>query len=160
MKCIPRISLEVERTPKRELEVSLSKCGSRRTCQGLRSATAHFKLKDIAIQLEQAKGAHLAWRSRLRAFVDGVSNLSAEEAVSDHDCSLGKWYFSEGKAKFSNIPQMAELERPHKEMHELIKQAIEFKHSGQAQRGEQVFAKVDALSQELIRLIDQVKRAI
>lgn len=45
---------------------------------------------DKGLDFETAKSAHLAWRARIRAFLDGRESLTRHEAVSHHDCILGK----------------------------------------------------------------------
>jgi len=111
------------------------------------------------LDLSTAKSAHLAWKTRLRGFLDGNASLTEEQAVSHHHCEFGKWYYSaEGKA-YGHIPAMQELEAPHAELHRLIKQIIQLKQSGQVAEAEAAYADIERLSGDIVGLLGQVERA-
>jgi hypothetical protein len=73
--------------------------------------------------------------------LDGTSSLTHEEAVSHHDCRLGKWYYSEGLKQYGDIPEMHSIEKPHYELHELIRKIIEKKESGLINEAEALYSK-------------------
>ncbi|MCU7843822.1 MAG: CZB domain-containing protein [Candidatus Thiodiazotropha sp. (ex Monitilora ramsayi)] len=126
----------------------------------LRSQASVFKVDDLHLQLSQAKSAHLAWRGRLRAYLDGKGGLSAEQASDHHDCSLGQWYYGKGMAEFGHIPEMAELEKPHAELHGIIKNIINLQESGQKAKAEEAYAKVDPLSQRIVGLLEVIESKV
>lgn len=126
----------------------------------LRSQASIFKVDDLHLHLTQAKSAHLAWRSRLRAYLDGKGGLSAEQASDHHDCSLGKWYYSQGMAEFGHIPEMMELEKPHAELHSIIQKIIQLQESGQRALAEEQYAKVDPLSQKIVALLEVIESKV
>lgn len=128
---------------------------------GLQQAISQFKISGSAtIDFEAAKSAHLAWKARLQGFLDGQTSLNQNEAVSHHDCVLGKWYYSEGLSRYGEIPEMRELEAPHAEMHGLIKQIVQKKHEGNDAAAKQLFDRVGPLSQRIISLLDIVERKV
>ncbi|MCU7806940.1 MAG: CZB domain-containing protein [Candidatus Thiodiazotropha sp. (ex Semelilucina semeliformis)] len=126
----------------------------------LRSQASIFKVDDLHLHLSQAKSAHLAWRGRLRAYLDGKGGLSAEQASDHHDCSLGKWYYNQGMAEFGHIPEMTELEKPHAELHSIIKNIIHLQESGQKARAEEEYVKVDPLSQRIVGLLEVIQSKV
>ncbi|MCU7852918.1 MAG: CZB domain-containing protein [Candidatus Thiodiazotropha sp. (ex Monitilora ramsayi)] len=126
----------------------------------LRSQASIFKVDDLHLHLSQAKSAHLAWRGRLRAYLDGKGGLSAEQASDHHNCSLGKWYYSQGMAQFGHIPEMTELEKPHAELHGIIKNIIQLQESGQKASAEDEYAKVDPLSQRIVGLLEIIESKV
>lgn len=127
----------------------------------LQSVVGQFKLAgDARFDFENAKSAHRAWKTRLRGFLDGRASLSQKEAVSHHDCVLGKWYYSEGLSKFGNISEMRQLEEPHQELHKIIKNIVSLKESGKGDEAEQLFARVDDLSSQIINLLDHVEQKV
>lgn len=108
---------------------------------------------------ESAKSAHLAWKGRVRAYLDGdESVLSPKQAVSHHDCVLGKWYDSEGLKKYGDIPEMKAIEEPHAELHRVIKAIIAAKEAGNMQEAERKFNDIDALSKRIVHLLNVVER--
>ncbi|WP_177420623.1 methyl-accepting chemotaxis protein [endosymbiont of Lamellibrachia barhami] len=128
---------------------------------GLQQAISQFKISGaVTIDFEAAKSAHLAWKARLQGFLDGQTSLNQNEAVSHHDCVLGKWYDSEGLSRYGEIPEMRELEAPHAAMHELIKQIVQKKNAGSEAEAAQLLRQVDPLSLRIISLLDIVERKV
>ena len=128
--------------------------------QELTSIVHQFKIGELqSLDLSRAKAAHLAWKSRLRAFLDGSGNLTQEQAVSHHHCDFGKWYDSaEGLARYGHIQALRDVEAPHAELHQLIKEIIRFKQSGQADAAESLMDKLESLSQRIVGLLDETER--
>ena len=128
----------------------------------LHELISQFHIDDAharTLDLSKAKAAHKAWKARLRGFLDGRESLTLKEAVSHHHCVLGKWYYSEGLANYGNIKAMQDLEKPHAELHKLIKDIIECKDKGRIQEAEQLYLKIGPLSENILRLLDAVERA-
>jgi methyl-accepting chemotaxis protein len=127
----------------------------------LQGVIQQFKFSgDSGLDFSAAKSAHLAWKARLRSFLDGMSSLSHEEAVSHHDCVLGKWYYGEGLDQYGDIPEMRLIEKPHHELHELIKKIIEKKELGLINEAEALYQKIPPLSETIIDLLEQVEASI
>ncbi len=128
--------------------------------EALRKVSTNFQSNDNDLDLELAKAAHLAWRGRIRSFLDGEGGLTREEAVSHRHCVLGKWYYGEGLEKFDQLPEMRAIEQPHEELHELIKRIIDLKEGGKVDEAESTFEKIGPLSEKIVSLIDQVEHKI
>lgn len=78
------------------------------------------KLRGEMIQREVD---HLHWASKVSALLndDRVTHLEVE--TDPHKCGFGKWYYGEGRQQAEKlVPQLkailAELEEPHKQLHE------------------------------------------
>ncbi|MGD8525744.1 MAG: methyl-accepting chemotaxis protein [Thioalkalispiraceae bacterium] len=125
----------------------------------LQNVIGQFKLAAAsgALDLSKAKAAHLAWKARLRNYLDGNESLSEEEAVSHQHCVLGKWYYSEGMQNYGHLPEMKALEAPHAEMHALIKDIISLKQQGQVAQAEEAYRKVAPLSEQIVAYLSEVE---
>ena len=127
----------------------------------LQQVVCQFKLADdSAFDFETARQAHIAWKARLRGYLDGKQSLSQKEAVSHRDCILGQWYYSEGLKKYGSIPEMSELEPPHAELHRLIKTIVTHKQAGDDQKAEQEYSKIAGLSDQIIALLNKVEKQV
>ncbi|MEJ2454202.1 MAG: methyl-accepting chemotaxis protein [Candidatus Thiodiazotropha sp.] len=127
----------------------------------LQGVIQQFKFSgDSGLDFSAAKSAHLAWKARLRDFLDGEKYLTRNEAVSHHECVLGKWYYGEGLTHYGHIPGMREVETPHAEMHQLIHQIISLKEAGKHQEAEAHYEKIAPLSQAIIGHLNQVEARI
>ena len=117
-----------------------------------------FKIGQFAsLDLSKAKTAHLAWKSRLRSFLDGESTLTSEQAVSHHHCDFGKWYYSEGLAVYSHIDELKQIEKPHAKLHQLIKEIVQFKIDGDTQKAERTYLEIEPISNNIVDLLNKVE---
>jgi methyl-accepting chemotaxis protein len=129
--------------------------------ENLRRLTTQYTAKDQnRFDFDAAKAAHLAWMTRLRAFLDGTGQLTQEQAVSHHHCQLGKWYYSEGLTKYSHIPEMRQIEPPHAELHAIIKEIMRLKQAGDIASAEREYAKVKPISHQIVALLDKVQAKV
>ena len=120
----------------------------------LMDAVAQFHVSDAGLDLSKAKTAHLAWKSRLRSFLDGNAALSVDQAVSHHHCDFGKWYYSpEGAGRYPHITELKDVEAPHAELHKLIKEIIELKHAGRKDEAERRYGEIETLSTRIVGLL-------
>ena len=113
-----------------------------------------------SLDLSRAKTAHLAWKSRLRAFLSGQAMLTEAQAVSHKECDFGKWYYSTGLQQYGQLPELARLEKPHAELHRLIKEIVKLKHAGREREAEATYTKVEPLSKEIVGLIDALEEKV
>jgi methyl-accepting chemotaxis protein len=107
-----------------------------------------------------ARTAHLAWRQRIRDFLDGARSLSHEEAVSHRDCALGKWLYADGLERYGHISDMQLMEKEHERLHALIREIVELKHGGDDASAEQRFGQIEALSAQIVALLKSVERSV
>ncbi|MFW6021884.1 MAG: methyl-accepting chemotaxis protein, partial [Guyparkeria sp.] len=106
-----------------------------------------------------AKAAHRAWKTRLRAYLNGDDQaLDPSNIASDRQCALGKWYFGEGKQKFGHLSAMKAIEEPHRQLHQKVKEVIDLKQAGEIEKSERELQTVSALSDRIVRLLDEVER--
>ncbi|MBT2988070.1 MAG: hypothetical protein B6D72_17625 [gamma proteobacterium symbiont of Ctena orbiculata] len=127
----------------------------------LQSVVQQFKFSgDSGFDFSSAKSAHLAWKARVRSFLDGKQSLTREEAVSHHDCALGKWYYAEALKRYGDIAEIHSIEQPHQQLHALIKEIVKQRESGNSDRAEQLYNEIEPLSREIIGLLNNVERQI
>ncbi|MCW8906209.1 MAG: CZB domain-containing protein, partial [Sedimenticola sp.] len=112
------------------------------------------------VDLSVAKAAHLAWKGRLRSYLDGEGTLTQKEAVSHHDCVFGKWYYSDGVSNYGHLPVLKQIEAPHAELHQTIKKIIQAKESGKDGEAKALFGKIEPLSEQIVSLIDRLELEI
>ncbi|WP_338455899.1 methyl-accepting chemotaxis protein [Aeromonas veronii] len=129
-------------------------------------ATLVDKLGDLAGQfqdgsnvrmvLSRARAAHMGWKTRVRAYLDGQEGLSRSEAVSDKECRLGHWYFSEGQACCGNQPAFRAMAAPHARLHQVIQQIIELKNQHKHEEAEALYREIEQNSEQVVGCIDQL----
>ncbi|PKM43283.1 MAG: hypothetical protein CVV05_15665 [Gammaproteobacteria bacterium HGW-Gammaproteobacteria-1] len=124
----------------------------------LRALVARFRTNVKGVELTAAKTAHLAWKGKLRAYLDGKGSLTREQAVSHKDCILGKWYYGEGMQQYGSMAEMRQLELPHAELHSLIRNIISLRESGNAADAEQQYLKIEPLSRQIVQMLGAIEQ--
>ncbi len=107
-----------------------------------------------------ARSKHLAWKTRLRGFLDGSESLSMSEAVSHRDCALGKWLYPTGISSFGHLPEMQTMEKQHETMHSLIRDILTKKESGDIAGAEADFNRVAAFSDNIVEALHKLEAIV
>lgn len=107
--------------------------------------------------IELAKTDHMLWRWRIEYMLAGKMELDAN-SVKDHTrCRLGIWYFGEGKEQFEENPTFQSFDSLHAKFHQICYEAIELYKQGNKVRAEDAYLHISQLSEELLRMLDQLK---
>ncbi len=113
------------------------------------------RLKEL--DLSWAKGAHLAWKKRLRAHLNGRERIEVDTLLCHSHCALGRWYYTEGMFRYRHIPEMHQLETPHQELHRKVAKAIELAGQNRTGEAEELMLDVEFLSVEIVRLLETIE---
>lgn len=117
---------------------------------------ARLQSSEIGQQFEKMIAAHLAWKAKIRAFVEGVDIGVSYEVATDHtSCILGKWYYSDGQ-EHMHLPLMQTLGKEHEEMHQGIKKVMDAKKLDDTEMVEAGLSMVDKQSEKVVSLLNQL----
>jgi methyl-accepting chemotaxis protein len=100
---------------------------------------------------------HIAWKTMLKAFLEGRGSLAEEKAVSHKDCDLGKWLYAEGLKQYGKIPEMRKLETVHEDLHAMVRRIISLKRSGDPSAAELEYRKIGPISDEIVSLLTTIE---
>ncbi len=117
-------------------------------------AAAEFDGKVIRL----AKADHVIWKRRLIAMASGRARLKVAELADHHGCRLGKWIESEASAPYRAHPAFAQLDAPHRRVHEYGKRAAALFEAGKTDEALSEIAAVEAASVEVLRCLDALQR--
>lgn len=124
----------------------------------LKAAAARFQVPARSDQiLELAKSDHQAWTDRIRRMLAGEERPDAEKVRDHHLCRLGKWYFSDGQAGFGQLESFKRLDQVHAAFHQACAEAIRLHNAGDPTGAQEKAAEIDRLSQQVIRLLDELR---
>ncbi len=117
-----------------------------------------FKLRGAKFDMGAVKGAHLNWRYKLYAVINGHEMLSPEEVTSHKECEFGQWLDSlEGQA-LSADPSFQDVYLAHEKVHQIAHEVVVASNNGRDEKltesmkifedaRRQFFSKLDALYQ-------------
>jgi len=119
--------------------------------ESVATSTLDFKL---------AKTKHLAWKERLRNFLDGKVELTQEHVVSHRNCDLGKWLYADGLRVYGEHKELVDIEKIHKEMHGHITSIIDAKALGDVESAEDLYSKVASCSTQVVDNLTTIEKKI
>jgi methyl-accepting chemotaxis protein len=128
--------------------------------ESVASAIGERVLNHEVVVLDKARSAHLAWKGRIRGFLDGFIEMDVNQAVSHHDCVLGKWLDSEGREKYQHFPQMGSLDKVHEQMHTTIREIVALNKAGKRDQAEQLFKNIEGYSRQVVGFLDQLEHEV
>jgi methyl-accepting chemotaxis protein len=129
--------------------------------QELLALSKQISLNNLGVkEMRIARAAHMTWKTKLRGFLDGNVELDKNSSFAHTDCAFGKWYHGMGLAEFSHIPEMQDINAPHKELHEIIKRIVTLKYQGEINRAEDEYKKIGSLSDRIIKLLTRIEKKI
>jgi methyl-accepting chemotaxis protein len=97
---------------------------------------------------------HLLWKWRVYNMLLGFEKVDSKQAEDYHGCRLGKWYYDEIRVKHDAL--LEKLEAPHKRVHELAKEAVEYYKAGEIRKAEEMLEKMDVASKEIVSFLTQL----
>jgi len=149
--------------PEREIEAArISRDGgrSRRPEPAKKASGAPIPASGNALDFAMAKNKHLAWKARLRRYLNGQETLSDEQLASPRECDLGKWLYAGGMKQYGHFPEMRDMEKEHAQFHNQIKTLVALHKRGQAEQAEAELAKVENLSDKVVSLLNRLEHKL
>ncbi len=108
--------------------------------------------EEIKQDFEGALVRHLLFKSKLRSFLYGT-NL-AQGPIRDPDvCALGQWIRERRSGLYAGLPEMAQLDRLHRHVHERANRLMDLRLAGQAEAGIAGLADVQPLADQITHLL-------
>jgi methyl-accepting chemotaxis protein len=114
-----------------------------------------FRTGQARFDIGTVKSAHMEWRSRLEAVLNGKQALRPEEVTSHHACQFGKWYDGEGQA-LGDHPSFKEVGELHARVHQYAKQIAERMHKGDKDRARNLIQEFEAVREAFFRALDEL----
>lgn len=132
---------------------------------------SQFKLDSQALGMETtlqtgnfdfatARRAHRQWRVKVRAYINDVDiQFDRNTADDGTKCALGQWVYGAGK-QYQALPSYQALEKGHSELHSFIGKILSLKDIGDIQTANLEMGKLEALSNNIIKLISALEKDI
>ncbi|MBI2423707.1 MAG: Cache 3/Cache 2 fusion domain-containing protein [Candidatus Hydrogenedentes bacterium] len=124
--------------------------------QELDKAVAHFKSGEKRFDLGQTKLAHMLWRGKLRALLDGLLTLKLEEVTSHKDCALGKWYEKQADTTLAKHFAFDLVGKKHEEVHQIARDVAGLVERGDRAGALKRFESFEGVRIELFDALDKL----
>ena len=107
--------------------------------------------------LVAAKAKHYFFKSKMRAFLEGSTEVP-ENILSDFNaCGLGKWINEIGRQKYGAFPEIEELDSIHQRIHETAKEIILLKNKGQQEKAEKKMSEINKIGRYIVEKIEALE---
>ena len=107
--------------------------------------------------VEVAKIDHILYKFEIYKVFMKISDRQADSFASHTGCRLGKWYFEgEGRDCFAKLDGYQAVANPHQSFHQNGKEAVAAFHAGEALRGMELVAKMEADSMAVLAALERV----
>ncbi len=105
-----------------------------RQSESLRMLVEKYKIDGVDLQiLTLAKNDHQQFMKRLKALLDGTTDVKAWKYGDHQSCRLGVWYYAAGKMQYSGRQEFEAIEPPHEEVHKYGNESVRaFVHGDRA----------------------------
>ncbi|MDI9369978.1 MAG: HAMP domain-containing protein [Synergistaceae bacterium] len=128
----------------------------------LNEAVSVFRLQDDDGEalpdselIKRAKSDHLLWKARISNMLKGLDSVDPEDVDAHTECRLGRWYFSPGNP-FRDRAEFERIEAPHREVHEMARQAAEAYRDGDVKGAAKLYALLGKSSRAVIKDLDSL----
>ena len=103
--------------------------------ESLRGSVLQFKTRNSAkSMLDIGKIDHRRFVKKIMTVISGQLKLEGSQLPDHHNCRFGKWYDTEGAAKYGNQQNFKDLVRPHEKVHSLAKEVVSAYKSGDSHK--------------------------
>lgn len=107
--------------------------------------------------IEVAKIDHILYKFEIYKVFMGMSGNSTDSFSSHTACRLGKWYFEgEGRDCYAKLDGYAAVANPHQAFHQHGKEAVAAFRAGEAMRGMEMVAKMEADSMDVLKGLERI----
>ncbi|MTJ93791.1 MAG: chemotaxis protein [Desulfovibrio sp.] len=128
--------------------------------KGMNKSICEFNLGDEPFDVGAIKTAHLAWRSRLEAVLQGHMFLKSAEMIDHHQCAFGKWYDGEGQRNWGNNPIFQEIGKLHEQVHALAIRIAALVEQGNKREAQDIMPEFEEVRQKLFDELDHLYLAM
>ena len=122
----------------------------------LSAVVKKFRTSEARFDIGQVKSAHMQWRARLEAVLNGKAALSPKEVSSDRDCQFGKWYFGREGQELRDRPHFAEVGELHAKVHQLARRIAELLEQGDKQRAQALMGDFEQAREQMFIALDEL----
>ena len=110
----------------------------------------------IKQDFESALVKHFSFKARLRSFLYG--NDSAQAPLRDPDqCSLGQWIASRWHGPYAKVPEMRELDRQHRLIHQRANALMDLRLAGRQTEALAGFQEVQQQADQVVLLLRTIE---
>ena len=107
-------------------------------------------------EFESATVKHILFKSKVKSYLYG-SMTDLEPIVNYQVCSFGQWIYEKGMPLFGQMPEMQQLEKVHKEIHDFAAYLVKLKQENQTEKALSELPQLEKLATGIFDLLKKVQ---
>ena len=137
-------------------QVDISSQDLQKIAKRLTDIMAQFKLPASSFDIGAVKGAHLKWRSRFEALLQGNQSLTPDEVANCHTCDFGKWYDGPEGQKLKDLPPFKDVGRHHENIHSIARELAETVNKGENEQADLLRVKFENARAKMYETLNEL----
>ena len=113
----------------------------------------------IKHEFESATVKHILFKSKVKSYLYGA-NTDLEPIVNYRVCSFGQWIYEKGMPLFGQLPEMQQLEKVHKEIHNFASYLVDLKQNNQTDKALDELLHLETKADEIFGLLKTVQELV
>jgi len=106
---------------------------------------------------ESAKIKHIVFKSKVKSYLYGT-DTPLEPILNYRVCSFGQWIYDVGLNHFNHLPEMHQLEKVHRQIHEHATHLVNLKDSERTEMALAGLPQLETLAQDIVDLLTQIQK--
>ncbi len=153
---VDRVAANIAGMAQAALETDSSARELAKLSAGLRDVALRTDLGRPGFDVGKVKTAHLAWRTKLEAIINGYAAMRPEEVADHHQCAFGKWFDTEGRRSLGSNPTFGEVGVHHERIHTLARQVAKLMHEAKADQAKALMREFEEVRVQLFAALDKL----
>lgn len=113
-------------------------------------------MSELKYVFESAKIKHIVFKSKVKSYLYGTGT-SLEPILNHRLCSFGQWIYDIGLNQFNHLPEMHQLEKVHREIHEHAAYLVNLKNIDRTEDALAGLQKLETLADKIVFLLQQIQ---
>ncbi|KAA5539243.1 CZB domain-containing protein [Adhaeribacter rhizoryzae] len=113
-------------------------------------------MSDLKYVFESAKIKHIVFKSKVKSYLYG-SDTPLGPILNYRQCSFGEWIYDVGLTRFNNLPEMHELEKVHRDIHDHAIYLVNLKQADQTEKALAGLPQLEILAENIVKLLQQIQ---
>ncbi|MDB5261463.1 MAG: hypothetical protein JWQ14_744 [Adhaeribacter sp.] len=114
-------------------------------------------MNDLKHEFESAKIKHIVFKSKVKSYLYG-SDTPLEPILNYRECSFGQWINKVGLTRFHHLPEMHQLEKVHRNIHEHAIHLVNLKKSDHTEMALAGLPQLEVLAENIVTLLETIER--
>lgn len=113
-------------------------------------------MNNLKYIFESARIKHIVFKSKVKSYLYGT-DTPLEPILNYKACSFGHWIYDIGLTRFNHLPEMHQLEKVHRDIHEYATHLVNLKKDNRTETALAGLPQLETLAENILKLLHQIQ---